>query len=135
VRIELASTDDWAAIQALDVRDRAESLRSWIARGECLVARAESGEIVGFAVANSSFFEQCFIVLVVVRADQRRRGMASALIRAVEERSATAKIFTSTNQSNTAMQALCERLGYVRSGLVDNLDEGDPELIYFKRVR
>jgi len=32
------------------------------------------------------------------------------------------------------MQRLCEHLGYVRSGWIDNLDEGDPEIIYFKRV-
>ena len=44
------------------------------------------------------------------------------------------KLFTSTNASNTPMQALCERLGFVRSGYVANLDEGDPEIIYFKRA-
>jgi RimJ/RimL family protein N-acetyltransferase len=42
-------------------------------------------------------------------------------------------LFTSTNQSNIAMQRLCESCGFERSGIVENLDEGDPELIYFKR--
>jgi hypothetical protein len=32
------------------------------------------------------------------------------------------------------MQALCERLGYVRSGYIENLDEDDPEIIYFKHT-
>src|SRR5262245_18145068 len=32
------------------------------------------------------------------------------------------------------MQALCEKLGYVKSGWIDNLDEGDPGIIYFKRL-
>ena len=41
------------------------------------------------------------------------------------------KLFTSTNQSNTPMQALLALLGYVRSGVIDNLDPGDPELVYF----
>ena len=41
-------------------------------------------------------------------------------------------MFTSTNQSNLPMQRLCDRLGYVKSGYVENLDEGDPELIYVK---
>jgi hypothetical protein len=31
------------------------------------------------------------------------------------------------------MQRLCERLGYVRSGWIENLDEGDPEIIYSKK--
>jgi len=30
------------------------------------------------------------------------------------------------------MKRLCERLGYVRSGFIENLDEGDPEVVYFK---
>ena len=33
------------------------------------------------------------------------------------------------------MQALCEKLGFVKSGWIDNLDEGDPEIIYFKRLK
>ena len=90
--------------------------------------------LVGFAIANDSFFAQYFLVLVVVHEDHRRRGVASALIRAVEARSPTPKLFTSTNQSNTAMQAVCESLGFVRSGIIENLDEGDPEVIYFKRI-
>jgi hypothetical protein len=35
--------------------------------------------------------------------------------------------------SNTIMQELFEKLGYIRSGYIENLDEGDPEIIYFKR--
>ena len=72
---------------------------------------------------------------VVVRPERRRRGVASALIRAVEAASPTPKLFTSTNRSNTAMQAVCASLGFVPSGVIDNLDDGDPELVYFKRVR
>jgi hypothetical protein len=32
------------------------------------------------------------------------------------------------------LQAVCESLGFIRSGVVENLDEGDPEIIYFKRL-
>jgi ribosomal protein S18 acetylase RimI-like enzyme len=138
--VEPALSADYEAVRALDrtlsgVRDRAEALREWITRGECLVARADDGKIVGFAVANSSFFAQSFIVLLVVDENHRRRGVASALTRSIEARSRTPKLFTSTNRSNTAMQLVCESLGFVRSGVVENLDEGDPEIIYFKRLR
>ncbi len=47
----------------------------------------------------------------------------------------TDKLFTSTNQSNRPMQKLLEKLGYQPSGYIENLDEGDPELVYFKRLK
>lgn len=139
MRVELASPTDYEEVRALDgllagVRDRSEALGDWIARGECRVARDDDGTIAGFIVANQSFFAQSFVVLVVVHPERRRRGVASALIRAVEEASPTPKLFTSTNRSNTAMQAVCASLGFVPSGVIDNLDDGDPELVSFKRV-
>jgi ribosomal protein S18 acetylase RimI-like enzyme len=139
-RIEPATSADYDAVRALDrmlvgVRDRAEALREWIARGECLVARVPDGDIAGFAVASCSFFAQPFIVLLVVNPKHRRQGVASALIQSVAARTTTPKLFTSTNQSNLAMQAVCESLGFVRSGLIENLDDDDPEIIYFKRLR
>jgi hypothetical protein len=33
------------------------------------------------------------------------------------------------------MQSLCQSLGFVPSGVIHNLDDDDPELIYFKRLR
>jgi len=138
MRIESATLADYDAVRALDrmlpgVRDRAEALRDWIARGECLVARDDDGGVAGFAVANLSFFAQWFIVLVIVAPHQRRRGVAAALVGTAEARATTDKMFTSTNQSNAAMQTLLARLGWVPSGTIENLDDGDPELIYFKR--
>jgi ribosomal protein S18 acetylase RimI-like enzyme len=140
--IEPATIADYDAVRAVDhtlpgVPDRVQALHDWIARGECLVARLAdaASPIGGFIVANDSFFAQRFIVLLVVHPDHRRRGIASALVRRVAETSPTAKLFTSTNRSNTAMQSLCESLGFVRSGIVENLDDDDPELIYFKRIR
>jgi hypothetical protein len=53
----------------------------------------------------------------------------------MEQRCKTAKLFTSTNQSNKPMQVLLNRLGYRPSGVIENLDEGDPELVYMKQVR
>jgi hypothetical protein len=47
-------------------------------------------------------------------------------------RCATRKLFTSTNESNRAMRDLLAHAGFEPSGVVQNLDPGDPELIYFK---
>jgi hypothetical protein len=33
------------------------------------------------------------------------------------------------------MQSLLSRAGFVLSGVIENLDEGDPEIVYFRRVR
>ena len=52
----------------------------------------------------------------------------------VEARSSSGKLFTSTNRSNTPMRKLCDRLGFQPSGVVENLDNHDPELVYYKRL-
>ena len=44
------------------------------------------------------------------------------------------KLFTSTNLSNEQMLRLCERLRHVRSGIIEHLDEDDPEVFYFKQL-
>ncbi len=40
------------------------------------------------------------------------------------------KLWTSTNESNVAMRNLLVRLGFIPSGQIDNLDEGDLELVF-----
>jgi hypothetical protein len=47
----------------------------------------------------------------------------------------TAKLFTSTNLSNLPMQPLLAKLGYKLSGVIHNLDEDDPELVYVKFLK
>ena len=44
------------------------------------------------------------------------------------------ELFASTNQSNEPMQGLLKKLGFERSLIIYNVDPGDPELIYFKRI-
>ena len=76
-----------------------------------------------------------FLRLLAVRETARRRGIGSTLFRAAEQRCASDKLFTSTNASNAAMQQLLARLGYVRSGKIENLDPGDPEWVYVRALR
>ena len=131
-----AGPGDINAVQVIDERvlgraDRREFLHRAVERGDCLVARWQ-GEIAGFAVVNRSFYDQRVIALLIVVSELQRRGIGSALMRAVEARYSGEKLFTSTNASNLRMQALCERLGYVRSGYIENLDESAPEIVYIK---
>lgn len=101
--------------------------------GEAWIAES-SGNAVGYAILDHGFFDQGFISLVIVAPDNRREGAGTALVRHLERICRTGKLFTSTNESNLPMQALLEKLGFCRSGIIHNLDEGDPEIIYFKDV-
>ena len=56
-------------------------------------------------------------------------------MRQAEETCPSDDLFTSTNQSNIPAQRLFEKLGYTKTGIIENLDEGDPEIFYFKRLR
>ena len=140
VELARAGHGDAGEILALDEAalghgGRAAALRASIDRGQCWIARSD-GALVGFAVVTRAFFGQPFIEIVVVAAPARRRGVATALVHQaeVEARAHGRKLFTSTNQSNAAMHAFCAAAGFVKSGVVENLDEDDPEIIYFKPV-
>jgi GNAT superfamily N-acetyltransferase len=138
IAIERASAGDIAAVRAIDPRaadtpGRRAFLERAVRAGACWLAR-DNGAIAGFAVFDRSFFEQPFISLLFVMAERRREGIARALVEHIESICPAAKLFTSTNESNVAMQRFCDALGFVKSGYIDNLDEGDPEIVYFKRL-
>lgn len=66
----------------------------------------------------------------MVNKNHRRQGLGLTLINKLKMQSKTPKIFTSTNQSNTATQQLLIKAGFIPSGYIENLDDNDPELIY-----
>ena len=139
VRIRLAAADDADAVCAIDprvrdIRGRRPFIERAIAASACHVA-VDGGAIVGYAVFDRSLYEQPFLSLLVVDEAQRRHGIGAALMRHIESICPEEKLFTSTNASNTPMRRLCEKLGFVRSGHIENLDDGDPEIVYFKRLR
>ena len=98
----------------------------------CLVVE-ERGRILGYGVLEYSFFSNGFISMLHVDGPERRKGFGSALLQALIGRCAAPKLFTSTNASNRAMQALLLQAGFTESGIVHNLDPGDPEVIYFRQ--
>ena len=132
VNVRRASADDIASVLAIEhIEGHADDVRQAVLQGRCLVAEKDV-EIVGLCV-DGRLFAFAFLELLLVAPGHRRRGVGTSLVKAWEESAATSKVFTSTNESNTPMQRLCEGLGYVRSGLIENLDDGDPEVFYFKR--
>jgi GNAT superfamily N-acetyltransferase len=98
--------------------------------GECLVAEVE-GRTVAYGVLEYTFFGNGFVSMLYVAPVARRRGIGKTLMNAFASRCSTAKLFTSTNESNVPMRRLLETLGWVSSGVIHNLDVDDPELVYF----
>lgn len=138
MQITLAEPIDLTAIAKIDkdiigTDSRKTYLKKAIKEHKCLVVKTES-LVVGYLVYSTTFFDCSFIDLVIVHPLERKKGYAKSLIAYFETISPTKKVFSSTNQSNQNMQKLFTSIGYVPSGFVDNLDEGDPEIIYFKQL-
>ena len=114
--------------------DRREFIRHSVAAGTCFVSVVNE-EVIGYAVLNYTFYCNGWIDMLYVNSEHRRRGAGRALLQHVESLCQTPKLFTSTNMSNLSMQSLLNKSGYVLSGVIHNLDEGDPEIVYFKQLR
>ncbi len=106
-------------------------LRRSLGSRESLVAET-GANVVGMLVWDRDFFARAFIWMLGVHPDHHRKGVASALIERVESFCKGESLFTSTNKSNTAMRTLCKGRGFIKSGFLDNLDPGDPEIFFHK---
>ncbi len=111
--------------------ERREEIRRAVAAQQCHLVD-EDGRILGYVIFDHGFFGQGFVHTLYVAEAARGQGTATALMRHAETLCVTPKLFTSTNLSNHPMQSLLGRLGYRLSGVIHDLDEGDPELIYVK---
>lgn len=136
--IRLAVETDVDAICSLDaIAQREDRRRIFISRsvaaGNCFAAVEE--KIVGYAVLEHTFYDNGFVSMLYVHPDWRRRGVGATLMKHLESICQTAKIFTSTNLSNLPMQTLLAKLGYTLSGVIHNLDDNDPEVVYVKFLK
>lgn len=110
---------------------RREYIMKAVEEERCIVA-FDQEHIVGFLIFNTHFFDCSFISLIIVRPTERRKGYATSLIEYFIKISPTKKIFSSTNKSNQRMQEVFKVNGFIESGFIENLDEDDPEIIFFK---
>ena len=138
IRIRQAVEGDVETLCLLDLiarqeNERRESIRRWVAAANCYVAVAGE-DVIGYGVLNYTFYYQGCIDMLYVRSDHRRRGAGAALLGHMETLCQTPKLFTSTNLSNLPMQSLLAKSGYGLSGVIHNLDDDDPEIVYFKRL-
>ncbi|MDI6533632.1 GNAT family N-acetyltransferase [Bacillus mycoides] len=115
--------------------NRRNYIKHAIDEGNCIIVK-EDNSIFGFLTYDTNFFGHTFLSLIIVSPTKRRQGHASSLISYMLRHSPTQKIFSSTNKSNTNMQKVFKANGFMRSGMIENLDEGDPELIFHtKKLR
>lgn len=138
ITIRPAVENDIEALCSLDLiarqdEGRREFIRREVASGDCFVAVTD-GTVIGYGVLNYTFYYNGCIDMLYVHSGHRRRGAGEALLRHMETLCRTPKLFTSTNLSNLRMQSLLAKLGYELSGVIHNLDEGDPEIVYLKRL-
>src|ERR1051325_6360041 len=114
--------------------ERREFIRREVAAGNCFVAVTDE-TVIGYGVLNYTFYYNGCIDMLYIHSEHRRCGAGAALLKQMESLCKTPKLFASTNLSNLPMQSLLAKAGYVLSGVIYNLDEGDPEIVYFKRLR
>ncbi|MBH0157064.1 GNAT family N-acetyltransferase [Fictibacillus sp. 5RED26] len=110
---------------------RKEELEHAIKEERCLILYQED-EIAAFLIYHTHFFDCCFISLIMVDPAHQRKGLASSLLTHMSRISPTNKLFSSTNESNESMKKVFIKNNFKKSGFIDNLDEGDPEIVYYR---
>jgi ribosomal protein S18 acetylase RimI-like enzyme len=137
VLIRWATQHDHDAVQTLDAlvlgnSRRGDQLARRIQAGHCPTA-CEGDQVVGYVEADTVFHERGFVWLLVVH-PARRRSIKSALLPHIEAACPIDQLFTSSNLSNARMRRLLEQHGYVRSGRIEQLDDGGAEIVYSERL-
>jgi GNAT superfamily N-acetyltransferase len=136
MELRAARVGDTNAIVAMDPGrlGTAGHVEALIQERHCLVT-VERGEITGFLVLRPGhFYGRDFIDVLYVAPHRRRQGAGRALMRTAVRNAATARVFVSTNESNTPMRTLLRSEGWTPSGVLTGLDEGDPEHVFFHDV-
>ena len=136
--VRIATPADLAGLRFIDPLlradpDRAESVKQAVEQGRCLAVLDGDG-VAGYVVLNDQFLGQAFVELLIVGPAHQRQGIGTLLLREAERVCGRQKLFTSCNRSNLPAQCLFEKCGFQRSGQIYNLDEGEPELVYFKAL-
>ena len=114
-------------------KNREQMIREFVESDKCIISK-NNGKTVGYLIFSHNFFDNNFIELLMINPKFQNKGIASSLIRHYEKIIGNGKIFTSTNSSNQKMINLLKKLNFVGSGIIYNLDDDDPELVFFKNI-
>lgn len=113
--------------------NREEKITKAISNDECFIILADKQE-VGFVIFDYRFFDQGWIELIIIDEEYRGKGIGGKVFDLIGEQCKTNKVFTSTNCSNTRMQRALTKADFVFAGELNGLDDGDPELFFYKRL-
>jgi RimJ/RimL family protein N-acetyltransferase len=113
--------------------NREEKITKAILGEECFIILADNRE-VGFVIFDYRFFDQGWIELIILDEEYRGKGIGGKTFDLICKQCKTNKVFTSTNSSNTQMQKALTKAGFSFAGKLNGLDDGDPELFYYKKA-
>lgn len=110
---------------------RAEKIVQAIVNDQCFKIQVNE-KAVGFVLFDYRFFDQGWIELIIIDEEYRGKGIGPKAMELICKESKTNKVFTSTNKSNVQMQKALAKAGFSFAGEIIGLDEGDPEMFYFR---
>ena len=113
---------------------REEKITKAILDKECFIILANN-RAVGFVIFDYRFFDQGWIELIIIEEKYRGKGIGGQAIDLICKQCKTNKVFTSTNSSNIQMQKALSKVGFSFAGKITGLDDGDPELFYYKKIK
>ena len=121
------------AVEVVGAERAGPFVRSHVEGHHMFVAELE-GEVMGVIACRTDWFQCTFVSLVAVSRQHRKRGVARALFRAVEQMSPGPRVFSSTEETNHVAIQMHTGLGFTASGHIDNLPQGYRELLFYKRL-
>ena len=142
IRLRKATIKDKVIVVDFDYRldkdehikfNREEKITKAIMDDKCFIILADNRE-VGFVIFDYRFFDQGWIELIIIDEEYRGQGIGGKVFDLICEQCKTNKVFTSTNSSNTRMQRALAKADFSFAGEINGLDDGDPELFYYKRL-
>ena len=142
ITLKKATSDDTSIAVELDYQldktehvqlKREQKITKAISNDECFIISTDKKE-VGFVIFNYQFFDQGWIELIIIDEKYRGKGIGRKVFDLLCEQCKSDKIFTSTNRSNTQMQRALTKAHFDFAGEINGLDEGDPELFYYKKL-
>jgi GNAT superfamily N-acetyltransferase len=110
--------------------ERRRELSTAADEGRMRVATVD-GRAVGFSVAAPWFLGAEFLALLYVDPSMRKRKVGSRLLEDFEQ-AHPSRALTSTNLSNAPMQGLLRSRFWTPCGILNGLDEGDPEIFFMR---
>jgi len=143
ISLRKATIEDKTFIVDLDYRldkvghtklKREEKLSKAILDEECFLILTNN-RAVGFVLFDYRFFDQGWIELIIIEEKYRGKGIGGKVFDLICKQCNTSKVFTSTNSSNVPMQQALTKAGFSFAGEIVGLDDGDPELFYYKKIQ